>query len=171
MSFRSTEFIDDAVRDNQETNTMDVKEFGWAFGQISDMEKFWSGLGEDVRSKGVTVTGYSLGGHLATAFTLMHSDKVNAAYTFNGAGVGTVSGGYGQLGAVIQDFNTWRKEGSADWFTDPVARREYQRPAAKYVKGASWDLAELEADIKAEDMPGQMMLPAERKQRVGGYAH
>jgi len=37
ISFRSTEFADDAARDNQATNTMEVKEYGWAFGQISDM--------------------------------------------------------------------------------------------------------------------------------------
>ena len=36
MSFPSTEFIDDAARDNQATNTMELKPFGWAFGQIAD---------------------------------------------------------------------------------------------------------------------------------------
>ena len=36
LSFRSTEFIDDAARDNQATNTMELKPFGWAFGQIAD---------------------------------------------------------------------------------------------------------------------------------------
>lgn len=40
ISFRSTEFIDDAVRDNRATNTFEIKEKGWAFGQISDMEKW-----------------------------------------------------------------------------------------------------------------------------------
>lgn len=30
ISFRSTEFIDDAVRDNQETNSSEIKETGWA---------------------------------------------------------------------------------------------------------------------------------------------
>lgn len=32
MSFRSTEFLDDAVRDNQATNTLEVKNMGWALG-------------------------------------------------------------------------------------------------------------------------------------------
>ncbi len=31
LSFRSTEFIDDAARDNMATNTLEVKESGWAF--------------------------------------------------------------------------------------------------------------------------------------------
>jgi hypothetical protein len=47
MSFRSTEFIDDAVRDNQATNTLEVKEFGWAFGQIADMESWYASLKAD----------------------------------------------------------------------------------------------------------------------------
>ena len=37
LSFRSTEFIDDAARDNQATNAMEIRQFGWAFGQIDDM--------------------------------------------------------------------------------------------------------------------------------------
>lgn len=37
ISFRSTEFLDDAARDNQATNTLEIKEKGWAFGQIDDM--------------------------------------------------------------------------------------------------------------------------------------
>ena len=40
MSLRSTEFIDDAARDNQATNVMEIADKGWAFGQISDMEQW-----------------------------------------------------------------------------------------------------------------------------------
>ena len=43
-SFRSTEFADDAVRDNQATNVMEIKEHGWAFGQIADMEAWYADL-------------------------------------------------------------------------------------------------------------------------------
>ena len=42
MSFRITEFLDDNARDNMATNTMELKEFGWAFGQIADMEKWYA---------------------------------------------------------------------------------------------------------------------------------
>jgi len=38
MSFRSTEFADDAARDNEATNKLEIKDHGWAFGQIADME-------------------------------------------------------------------------------------------------------------------------------------
>ena len=44
LSFRSTEFADDAVRDNQATNTLEVKDKGWAFGQIADMEDWFAKL-------------------------------------------------------------------------------------------------------------------------------
>lgn len=43
MSFRSTEFIDDAARDNQATNKFEIGGLGWAFGQIDDMRK-WADL-------------------------------------------------------------------------------------------------------------------------------
>ena len=71
ISFRSTEFIDDAVRDNRATNTFEIKEKGWAFGQISDMKKWFESLRNQEPSlipegKQISVTGYSLGGHLAT---------------------------------------------------------------------------------------------------------
>lgn len=38
ISFRSTEFVDDAMHDSRSTNTLEIKEKGWAFGQIADME-------------------------------------------------------------------------------------------------------------------------------------
>jgi hypothetical protein len=38
LSFRSTEFLDDEVRDSKATNELELKELGWAFGQIAEME-------------------------------------------------------------------------------------------------------------------------------------
>ena len=104
LSFRSTEFVDDAARDSQETNIQEIKDKGWAFGQISDMENWYQSL----KTRGLitgplTVTGYSLGGHLATAFNLMHGQDtapgsgagqlVQQVITFNGAGVGKIGDG------------------------------------------------------------------------------
>lgn len=101
LSFRSTEFIDDSARDNQATNTQEIKELGFAFGQISDMEAWFKTLQarSEVAGKQISVTGYSLGGHLATAFHILHAnDTVGAntplikeVVTFNGAGIGTVN--------------------------------------------------------------------------------
>ena len=86
MSFRSTEFIDDAARDNQATNVLEVKEFGWAFGQIDDMKTWVDGLyaaGKISPTSPLNVTGYSLGGHLATAFNLLYPGATQGTYTFN----------------------------------------------------------------------------------------
>jgi hypothetical protein len=46
ISFRSTEFIDDAVRDCESTNN-EIKELGFAFGQLTDMETWY----ESIKSK------------------------------------------------------------------------------------------------------------------------
>ena len=56
----------------------------------------------------MSVTGYSLGGHLATAFNLLRreqgqSDHVLATYTFNGAGCGQIAPG-ASLSQVISQF-------------------------------------------------------------------
>ncbi|MBW8832783.1 MAG: hypothetical protein JF606_25975, partial [Burkholderiales bacterium] len=42
--FRSTEFIDDAARDSQATDAMELAKFGFAFGQIRDMEAWYAEL-------------------------------------------------------------------------------------------------------------------------------
>ena len=69
LSFRSTEFIGDAMRDRFVTNR-GIHDDGWAFAQIADLRAWWdsSAVQALVGTGGVTVTGYSLGGHLANAF-------------------------------------------------------------------------------------------------------
>ena len=65
LSFRSTEFLDDNARDNKATNEMEIKAYGWAFGQIADMEKWYAELNADtskLKGQSFAVTGYSLGG-------------------------------------------------------------------------------------------------------------
>ena len=118
ISFRSTEFIDDAARDNQATNTLEIKEKGWALGQIDDMEAWYKHLtdtssGTALLPNGAhfSVTGYSLGGHLATAFNLLrHEDgtqgRIDKVVTFNGAGVGEIT--QGTLSSIISSFHNLR---------------------------------------------------------------
>ena len=63
MSLRSTEFVDDAVRDNMATNTMEIKNTGFAWGQLADMEKWYSTLrasGKIPEGKKFDVTGEPL---------------------------------------------------------------------------------------------------------------
>lgn len=93
VSFRSTEFVDDAVRDSAATNTLEISNTGWAWGQIADMEKWYADLKANpalLGNSAFSVTGYSLGGHLATAFNLLHPGAAQQVVTFNGAGVGLV---------------------------------------------------------------------------------
>ena len=118
MSLRSTEFIDDETRDSQQTNTFEIAERGWAFGQIDDLEQWFQGLrnekligdGEQIR-----ITGYSLGGHLATAFNILHRDEglIKNTYTFNGAGVGKKTENEemdkGTLRKIMDNFHENRK--------------------------------------------------------------
>jgi hypothetical protein len=118
ISFRSTEFIDDSARDAEATNNLEIKAHGWAFGQIGDMQDWYASLkssGKIPSSRQITVTGYSLGGHLATAFGLLHKNDLTAAYTplvaatytFNGAGVGQVNAGH-TLQEAIDTFRQYR---------------------------------------------------------------
>jgi hypothetical protein len=115
MSFRSTEFIDDAARDNQATNALEIAATGYAWGQIRDMEAWY----QDLKDRGLlqpgqtfAVTGYSLGGHLATVFNLLHgpnapaSDQagISQVVTFNGAGVGGFDESIG-LKQLVQQFS------------------------------------------------------------------
>jgi Ca2+-binding RTX toxin-like protein len=131
LSFRSTEFIDDAVRDTQVTNKS-IKETGWAFGQLADMQAWYKELsktGGPLDNKSFVVTGYSLGGHLATAFPLLCSGA-SAVYTFNGAGVGGLRGE--TLSSVVKTFQTlWKNTGkNSGLFKDTMVAAMYK----EYVK-------------------------------------
>ena len=77
ISLRSTEFIDDYVRDNIATNKQEIFDTGFAWGQLRDMVEWYEGLRGAYLPPGAkpTVTGYSLGGHLATALNLMVVDR------------------------------------------------------------------------------------------------
>ena len=113
LSFRSTEFVDDAVRDNAATNALEIKDTGWAWGQIADMEAWYAELatgGGPLEGRTFSVTGYSLGGHLATAFNLLHPDAAQQVVTFNGAGVGQFNTGTLQeaLSETLSDFVSLR---------------------------------------------------------------
>ncbi|AVT22160.1 hypothetical protein C7Y68_20820 [Paracidovorax avenae] len=143
LSFRSTEFADDAARDNQATNTLEIKEKGWAFGQIADMEAWFQTL----RSRGligdteqVTVTGYRLGGHLAAAFTQLREEKndggrIAATYTFNGAGGGVLKDG-AKLGDFVRVFQTVRVQGgNAGQFTTEEGAQRYGALSSFFAPG------------------------------------
>lgn len=112
LSFRSTEAYDDAIRDSASTNTLEIHSTGWAWGQISDMEAWYAQLKADGKiptGSQLNVTGYSLGGHLATTFNLLHQSELNGGqvFTFNGAGVGEVK--TGSLEEAVAYFDSLRR--------------------------------------------------------------
>jgi len=152
LSFRSTEFVDDATRDNQATNTMEVKEHGWAFGQIDDMQKWFISLknNEKLEAKNpIVVTGYSLGGHLATAFYLLHKDDLIAPgkpliqkiYTFNGAGVGKVNSKI-DLVDVMDIFSSVRNGTNSEQIKSHEGRALYEEWKKKTLISPSVDKIE-----------------------------
>ncbi|MEW5994957.1 MAG: hypothetical protein AB1744_11255, partial [Candidatus Zixiibacteriota bacterium] len=115
LSFRSTEYQfqekgGDFERDGSSATDGDINTHGYALAQLSSMENFYAHLkqGETLNTEGqwvanpdvaafasdtpvLNVTGYSLGAHLATSFTLMHAEDVTATWNFNAAGVGGIS--------------------------------------------------------------------------------
>ena len=188
LSFRSTEFIDDSARDNQATNSMEIKPYGWAFGQIADMEDWYSSLkssGLIGDAQKVAVTGYSLGGHLATAFNLLRIEdgsfesSIKETYTFNGAGVGKLNIET-RLLDVIRQFNLRRKNASGEEivFSEPDANAQYQKYRAIFNASLTdvnaqlaWDAA---ASVKAMRTTAgspnagiPVYLPTQRNEQLG----
>ncbi|HEX4986744.1 MAG TPA: cadherin-like domain-containing protein [Burkholderiales bacterium] len=95
LSFRSTEFRSEDEGGDRPRDVLGADEemalHGFSFAQLLAMENYY----EYLRTGGLlpadavlNVTGYSLGGHLATVFTELHSAEVNHTYTFNSPGRG-----------------------------------------------------------------------------------
>ena len=101
LSFRGTEYPNqsqggDWERDGLPGADGEIFFKGFAFGQLVSMEKYYQQLKADgwlPQGATLNVTGYSLGGHLATVFTELHAAEIQRTYTFNGAGHGEVAGG------------------------------------------------------------------------------
>lgn len=126
MSFRSTEIIDDLARDAEATDR-EISQHGFAFGQLADIELWYQGLlerGVVHPTQSLIVTGYSLGGHLATAFTLLHPETVVETVTFNAPGVGRMASST-ELAAILAEFQQRRSQGSADDFQSGPASSLY----------------------------------------------
>jgi len=110
LSFRSTEYRDQSEGGDYERDGVfaapltfaadgEIGADGFAFGQLAAMENYYLQLttsGTLPQGAVLNVTGYSLGGHLATVFTELHVNDPNVVfghtYTFNGAGRGHING-------------------------------------------------------------------------------
>ena len=106
LSFRSTESAAAAEGGDRERDLLgadaEIGVSGFAFGQLVAMEHYYQSLkanGTLPTGAVLNVTGFSLGGHLATVFTELHADEVNHTYIFNGAGRGHVPGAVPGLAA------------------------------------------------------------------------
>jgi hypothetical protein len=98
LSFRSTEYRSDVQGGDRTRDTFgadaEIAADGFAFGQLMAMERYYQSIKGTLLPVGATlnVSGYSLGGHLATVFTELHQAEVNQTYVFNGAGRGRIEG-------------------------------------------------------------------------------
>lgn len=161
LSFRSTEFIDDAARDNKATNELEIKNTGFAWGQIADMQAWYEELKADggpLDGVEFSVTGYSLGGHLATAFNLINKEELGSnlkqVVTFNGAGVGKMRGAQGSLEDALQEFNDLRNDPQlvAARLTEQGLAAVYQEIHGHLLDG-SWSIAQAKQYFNNNVMP------------------
>ena len=113
LSFRSTESAPATEGGDQARDLfgadVEIGTSGFAFGQLVAMEEYYQSLkasGALPTGAVLNVTGFSLGGHLATVFTELHEPDVTHTYIFNAAGRGHVPGAVPGLSAEetrIQD--------------------------------------------------------------------
>ena len=111
LSFRSTEYRQvadggDFVRDAQGAD-VDFTQYGFAFAQIQDMEQYYADLkasGKLPAGATLNVTGYSLGGHLATVFTELHAVEISHTYLFNSPGRGYFDSNAYSIADIQTDF-------------------------------------------------------------------
>ncbi|PZO65438.1 MAG: hypothetical protein DI635_03165, partial [Pseudoxanthomonas suwonensis] len=75
--------------------TWDIASGQWVAN--ASVQQFANGMADG--SASLTATGYSLGAHLATSFSLMHQSELAHTYTFNAAGVGGI-----QTSSPAEDF-------------------------------------------------------------------
>jgi len=130
ISIRSTEFVDDAIRDSTGANTS-IGTQGWAFGQVVDMERWYGDLvatGKLSASTRFNLTGYSLGAHVASAFAVLLRDRnqanlLNNIYTFNAAGTGGFAFGH-NLNSVLAKFNRYAAGSLLTLLASPLDRIE-----------------------------------------------
>ncbi len=111
LSMRSTEFFDqrDGGDNQRDVTGADIGIFtsGFALAQLSAMERYYVELRAGVLPAHVqiNVTGYSLGGHLATIFTELHAEDVLGTYLFNAAGRGMLEPSIPSLGELIARYD------------------------------------------------------------------
>ena len=116
LAIRSTEFRDwskggDGERDKTAADIKGIAFNGFALAQLDALEQYYTWLKDNSllpANANLNVTGYSLGGQLATVFTEIHQGEMGTgqAVTFNGAGRGTWNSSAGGLAAMISYYHS-----------------------------------------------------------------
>lgn len=92
LSLRSTEFQGEDKGGDKPRDVggadLGITTNGYAWAQLEDMQAFYAEVKGQIGAAPLTVTGYSLGGHLAQAFTLLNESAVKETVVFNAAGLG-----------------------------------------------------------------------------------
>ena len=120
LAIRSTEFRSwakggDGERDKLGADISEVGFSGFAFAQQVALERYFQWLKDNNKFVGVAgarpvvnVTGYSLGGNLATVFTELHQYDTDITFgqtvTMNGAGRGTWQTGQGSIADMLAHY-------------------------------------------------------------------
>lgn len=121
LAIRSTEFRSwaaggDGERDKTAADINDIAFKGFSLAQLDALEQYYQWLKDNSDSQGnallpagvtLNVTGYSLGGQLATVFTEIHQSEMGAGQTvtFNGAGRGSFNSNAGSMKDMISYFH------------------------------------------------------------------
>ncbi|MDD2685198.1 MAG: hypothetical protein PHY62_03490 [Gallionella sp.] len=130
LAIRSTEYADvakggDWDRDGYSgaDGELGAPGKGFAFAQITALEEYYQTLkasGVLPANATLNVTGYSLGGHIASVFAEMHPE-VAQAYVFNAAGHGSYDTTKGGLTNMMADFKNALTTFQANNSTDVAA--------------------------------------------------
>ncbi|MES2243540.1 MAG: calcium-binding protein [Pseudomonadota bacterium] len=117
LAIRSTEFRSwaaggDGERDKMAADINDIAFKGFSLAQLDALEQYYQWLKDNEKlpaNAQLNVTGYSLGGQLATVFTEIHQADIDVQFgqtvTFNGAGRGSFNSSVGSLKDMINYYH------------------------------------------------------------------
>lgn len=155
LAIRSTEYVTpdiggDKFRDLHGADQSGITYHGFALAQVDALERYYAWLIANVPglSEGpLYVTGYSLGGHLATIFTEMHPEVVHT-YTFNGAGRGDWDQSKGSLFDILDLYRAVRLDPAA-YLPTPGSQLESEMWAeAMAVRSQPFDPVSIYSDAR-----------------------